>query len=257
MSKILKAIIIPAVTVGVFSLLYALITSRGSSDMDERKGEQAAVFEELVDTEDEINIYVERGNLKVIPNKTNSCNVQIFMNSPQKLEKFDYYLSGSGSQLTFDFRLKQPAKILNFYKDITIIVSIPDSYNKNLRVNGKSVSVIAEDMTMDAVSVSTVSGNISLLNFKTEKGEIKTTSGNVYIQALPEVHSLNLESTSGNVDMLLPDLETSELKLSTVSGKLKLGSEYIKGRDYEKSAKDEGNVIFVKTVSGNIYIKER
>lgn len=224
---------------------------------DHFKSDEAIVLDEVIDSEDIIDIYVERGNLKVTTNETNSCNVKIFMDRPEKLKKFDYYLNKSDQQLKFNFCLKQPAEIFNFYKNIDIIISIPSSYNKNLRINGKAVNVIADTMTMNSVKIDTVSGNIELYNLKTNEAKIATTSGYIYVPSLSEIDLLKLESVSGNVDLVVADLENSELNVSTISGKFKLDSEHIKERNYKKFAEDAKRVTFVKTVSGNINIKSK
>lgn len=157
-----------------------------------------------------------------------------------------------------------------------LIVTIPEYYVQ--RIDTISVSTVSADVnigafTMNELDIDTTSGKILLSGAYANKAELETVSGNIAASDNCRFDSFTAETTSGNIKLkpeMLPreteidtvsgeiEILTSEdtdfeLKFETVSGELTLDYPAVKKGDKYTVGNGEGE-IDVDTTSGDLHI---
>lgn len=160
---------------------------------------------------------------------------------------------------------------------LDLLVILPETFTKDIRVEGISGQVQFENGSYENVEVSTVSGEVKTRTLKADKLDVKSTSGEVDIDSASGKVSAStvsgdievrynlvdgksdLKSTSGDIRMSIPDDAAFGLEVKTTSGEIepypemyidKLTDRKLQGHvgDYEYSIK-------ASTVSGDVMIR--
>lgn len=125
-------------------------------------------------------------------------------------------------------------------KDLTVF--LPESLKgtlEELDVETASAEVLLEDVRVEKLDVETVSGTCSLMDGACGEADLSTTSGDIfvdgwesrswdvetvsgYVVLSPTIfpQELDMETTSGDIDLFLPASDSFALKWKTVSGQL-------------------------------------
>ena len=159
-------------------------------------------------------------------------------------------------------------------KDLTVF--LPESLKgtlEELDVETASAEVLLEDVRVEKLDVETVSGTCSLMDGACGEADLSTTSGDIfvdgwesrswdvetvsgYVVLSPTIfpQELDMETTSGDIDLFLPASDSFALKWKTVSGQLDSSYDDLAfdGKVYRHGP--GGPVFSVETVSGNLYI---
>lgn len=159
-------------------------------------------------------------------------------------------------------------------KDLTVF--LPESLKgtlEELDVETASAEVLLEDVRVEKLDVETVSGTCSLMDGACGEADLSTTSGDIfvdgwesrswdvetvsgYVVLSPTIfpQELDMETTSGDIDLFLPASDSFALKWKTVSGQLDSSYDDLAfdGKVYRHGP--GGPVFSVETVSGNLHI---
>jgi DUF4097 and DUF4098 domain-containing protein YvlB len=116
------------------------------------------------------------------------------------------------------------------------------------------------------VSASTVSGDAEIRDSRIQYGSFETVSGNLRLQGeLVRGAALDLQSHSGDVELILPADLSSEVEAKTFSGEIlsdfggevRRTSRYTPGRELRLTAGRGGGLISVQTFSGTVKLLRR
>lgn len=123
------------------------------------------------------------------------------------------------------------------YEDMYVDMYLPENYDKQIIVQATSGSVTSEKAQADKFSITTTSGSISLNNcvgtfdLETNTGgatlsecagplDLKTRSGSVTLQKC--IGNLDLETSSGNVSVIYKEFGEQDINIVTTSGTIQL-----------------------------------
>lgn len=108
--------------------------------------------------------------------------------------------------------------------------------------------------TLEELDVETASAEVLLEDVRVEKLDVETVSGYVVLSPTIFPQELDMETTSGDIDLFLPASDSFALKWKTVSGQLDSSYDDLAfdGKVYRHGP--GGPVFSVETVSGNLYI---
>lgn len=130
-----------------------------------------------------------------------------------------------------------------------------ESVNGAVRVRGASGEVEA----------TTVNGRLEVVGTAIERGQLETVSGSVRFEGDLVGHGeLDVDSVSGDVELVLPAKTNADFEVSTFSGEIEneLGpaarqtSQYTTEKELEFSTGSGGARISVKTLSGEIVLRK-
>ena len=125
-------------------------------------------------------------------------------------------------------------------------IGLPETIElENVAVDMTTSSISAEGMTMEKLSVSSVSGNVIFRNCTIGTVTAETVSGEVQIGMRNADAKLKINTVSGNVSLLVPEGMQPSVRFSSVSGDM------VHSIDCTMS---ENAAFSVDTVSGNLQI---
>ncbi|WP_158737848.1 DUF4097 family beta strand repeat-containing protein [Alteribacillus sp. YIM 98480] len=175
-------------------------------------------------------------------------------------EAFKGRLSIHGGSSDFRFENEQEKR----YKSIQTDIASGDTYMTNIKteeidLSAKSGNLTLNDVQTDKAAVETISGNININDY-TGPLTANVTSGNINVQWKEIKNDVRMNVTSGDVDLQVGQ-ENVRLCVSVVSGDIRndvaLDTIEQSGNRSLKGTKGAGDVlIHLKSVSGNLYIKE-
>jgi len=90
--------------------------------------------------------------------------------------------------------------------------------SKTVAIDTGSGEVTGNDITAESATIDTGSGNIQLVKFKAERVSLDTGSGEVTVEISGETRSLEIDSGSGDVSVMIPKTLGAELSVETGSG---------------------------------------
>ncbi len=128
---------------------------------------------------------------------------------------------------------------------------------EKIRISSISGDIILKEYAGN-IDVGTISGNISLIGGgDNEDIDVSAVSGDILIDQ-DSVSDMNIESTSGDVRIKLPEDSQFYLDISTVSGDIKydfaIKISSSGRRELEGTAGDGGDRIMINTVSGDVAV---
>lgn len=125
-------------------------------------------------------------------------------------------------------------------------IGLPETIElEDVAVDMTTSSISAEGMTMEKLSVSSVSGNVIFRNCTIGTVTAETVSGEVQIGMRNADAKLKINTVSGNVSLLVPEGMQPSVRFSSVSGDM------VHSIDCTVS---ENTAFSVDTVSGNLQI---
>lgn len=156
-----------------------------------------------------------------------------------------------------------------------LTVTLPESWVADkISVSAVSAPIQAEGLNTKELHADTVSGTIELSDIRAEKLDLSSTSaritcsgtaqditletvsGSCALELMKNAEKIQMDSVSGNLDLLLPQKAGFILDLDTVSGKFRSDFEF-RTKDGRYSSGDGSCTIDADTVSGSVNIRER
>jgi len=136
-------------------------------------------------------------------------------------------------------------------------IKIQELMAEKIRIGSTSGDIVLKEYAGN-IDVGTISGNISLIGGgDNEDIDVSAVSGDILIDQ-DSVSDMNIESTSGDVRIKLPEDSQFYLDISTVSGDIKydfaMKISSSGRRELEGTAGDGGDRIMINTVSGDVAV---
>lgn len=232
----------------------------------------------------EIDIHTVSSDINIIPTDEEDIRVHFYGEVTANLEKELPKLTSYTSKNLLNIEIQYPrifwGGFWGGYVDHTKLdIYIPGNYMEIIKINTVSGDANIKDLSMkdfnfvstsgdlemesilaEKLTVESVSGDIEIKNYSGELN-IETVSGNVLADKDKEElkNDIDIETTSGDVKILLPEDAQFSLKVKTISGNIY--NEFpIEISSYKALKRIEGLVgngkqkIVISTISGNIEI---
>ncbi len=150
-----------------------------------------------------------------------------------------------------------------------------ESVNGNLEISGPARRVQAETVNGDVIiegasgdlETSTVNGELTVAGGSFEHAQLDIVNGEIRFQGALSAHAtLEIETVSGGVDLILPGDVAADFAVSTFSGDIENDlsdatpertSRYTSEKELRFSTGAGGAKVTVQTLSGNITIRKR
>lgn len=129
--------------------------------------------------------------------------------------------------------------------DLEILV--PSDYSGNLKMSGVSGEVIIDGLNLEKVEHESVSGNLEVVNGQTSSLDAGTVSGNIDATLGTLTGDVDVDTVSGNTELIIPEDLGYTLHWDSVSGDLSENS--------DRNAREAEFEINVESVSGNLKIR--
>ena len=139
---------------------------------------------------------------------------------------------------------------------VSAVVEVDGLSTEELKLDTTSGPITASGLCCDQIVASTVSGNV-ILEGTTEELKLDTTSGRCQAELDERVREIQLDSVSGELELILPESLGFEAEVDTVSGSFRSD---IPTTASSKGVYTSGNGecgISVDTVSGSISIQQK
>ena len=153
---------------------------------------------------------------------------------------YNMVVKQSGQNLKIQY-CEEPMKFSSFgiHSDVSkdLVIRVPKNWNcNNLEIDAAATDVNIQDLTIRELDFDGASGNLSLDNCNIEELDIDTASGDVeftgilenldfdaasakfYGEFFENPRNLNMDSMSGDLELVLPEDAGFELNMDTVSG---------------------------------------
>ncbi|MBW9147158.1 DUF4097 domain-containing protein [Clostridium sp. CM027] len=243
-----------------------------------------------------INVETVSTDVNIITSKEDKIRVHFYGNSNSKKSAPHLEAFVNGDDL--DVLIKYPGKIfgININTKINLDIYVPEDYKKDLKINTTSGDVIIGDLRLDKFKFQTTSGDakinllttnetifegtsgkVNVKSLLSKKNEFKTTSGDTKIENITGDilgqsvsgwfkfkykdfnNDINIDSTSGDVELKLPKKSEFKLDFDSTSGDLRNDFPItVTGEaDKHEIKGDVGNgnkIIKINTTSGNATI---
>lgn len=262
-------------------------------------GDAVSVSEEKVIVlggKEEISINTSLGDIEVREHDRDDILLKLEGNVPSKYRDNYYQVSDTGTKLQIDV-LKKITNLniigLNNY-DIKITLLVPKGFKGDMSLTTVSGETLVEGLELDALTLTGVSGDMTLrdgiygaLNFKNVSGDVysdsetgtangDTVSGEITLTGVRDWVKLNtvsgrikstigeiqgtakLVSVSGDIDVEVLNSGEVSYKLSSISGRLSAEDNGVvtKGeKSLSETFTNAEGLIDASTVSGSISIK--
>ncbi len=148
------------------------------------------------------------------------------------------------------------------------------SVNGSVNVNGAKGRVHAEAVNGTVslrdvggeIEASTVNGSLTAIGDRFERAQLETVSGSVRFEGtLAAKASLDAESVSGSIELVLPSNVQADFAISTFSGSIENGfgeqpvrkSRWTPEKELNFSTGSGGASISISSISGTITLKKR
>lgn len=166
---------------------------------------------------DSVNLNFVVGDINVETWDKNEVSVRAVGNisTNSSINEFNLEKTVSGNQVTFSFS-NSINLISNFYNssDMSILVSIPNNYNKNLNISSTSSYIKITDNNFNAMDIKTISGDLDFMNINAKNIVSSSTSGSISFNTI-STDAATIESISGNI---FAQNFSGNLNCKTVSG---------------------------------------
>lgn len=162
---------------------------------------------------------------------------------------------------------------------LSLDIYIPKDYSKNIAIKTTSGDIFIDKLSISNLKSNTISGDLNVNKLFTTTSDIKTTSGNLNIQDFSGDldftsisgdlliyygkfnNNINMKTTSGDLNIVLPKDSQFEFKGKTVSGDINCNFPLtLEGDISERSIQGRvgsgDSLVNIDTVSGNINIKQ-
>ncbi|MBU3093616.1 DUF4097 domain-containing protein [Clostridium sp. CF011] len=245
-----------------------------------------------------INVETVSTDVNIITTKEDKIRVHFYGNSNSKKSAPHLEAFANGDDL--DVLIKYPGKIfgININTKINLDIYVPENYKKDLKINTTSGDVIIGDLRLDKFKFDTTSGDakinlltanetifegtsgkVNVKSLLSKKNEFKTTSGDTKIENITGDilgqsvsgwfkfkykdfnNDINIDTTSGDVELRLPKKSEFKLDFDSTSGDLRNDFPItVTGEaDKHEIKGDVGNgnkIIKINTTSGNATIND-
>lgn len=230
---------------------------------------------------DSINVSTVSSDVRFIPEDRNDVRVHFHGSIASNKEVTSPELIAEIQNKVLKIKIDPKSSVsFGFYSsNIDLDIYIPNEYSKSIDVKTTSADINLGSLDIKDISVSSVSGDIEAESLYTEKssfestsGEIElkdfsgkidaeTTAGDVFINFKVLKDYVDIHSTSGGIELVLPHNSGFYLESKSTSGDIecdfpislegKLSDKNIRGR-----VGQEKNKIVLSTVSGDIEISK-
>lgn len=175
-------------------------------------------------------------------------------------------------------KIEHPKTIISLSLNISNVkldIYLPENYSKNIKIDTTSGDTKIGYLHLDRFNHDSISGDLSALSITSNNISLDSTSGNyklrgnignlnantisgdIFIEYENFSNYINMGTTSGDIDLKLPETADFNLDVSTVSGDIE--TEFpimVKGSSKKNSLEgtvgDGGNDIEINTISGNV-----
>lgn len=218
------------------------------------------------------------GNIKALIIDVASGKVNVYYHNKPTAEIFaseEFDFSNIGGTLKikfpkkklciFDFGKKEisvylPQDILLEYVDIEVAsatVNVDNLKAGKIEIESASGTVHANNIEADSVSFDTASGSVHVGgNIKAEL-EIETASGSIHVNAAKLPRETEIDSSSGSVNLKVPENSGITLRLNTSSGKFKTNLPFVQSVHSKQYVLGDGSSsVVIETSSGSINIEK-
>jgi DUF4097 and DUF4098 domain-containing protein YvlB len=116
---------------------------------------------------------------------------------------------------------------------------------------------ISNVKALNQFHISSVSGDLLMQDFGSKEIKAETVSGDIVMRNMcDKFHILQLKTISGDINITTPSLPPSKIDYSTLSGAIKVGSQFIKGgKGTLETASPSVAQIKINTISGDVSIE--
>lgn len=147
-------------------------------------------------------------------------------------------INQSGNTLFIE--VEHTKQLTSFNKvSLDLTVTLPESYAAEIEIDGVSSDVNVDFGSYESVSIHTVSGDVKLDSVDTEsvrvgttsgevdlesgrgKAQVDTVSGDVDLQFAELTGNVDVQTTSGEVKLMIPDSEGFKVDFKSTSGELR------------------------------------
>lgn len=201
----------------------------------------------------DLKISAMSSDITFVESNDNYIGVKVYGNKKENLD-----VNQNNNSLSINYE-RHNICIGFCFDNTSITISIPKSYNGNIKINNKSGDIELIDLENATMNLESVSGSISVgkvlnLSTNTVSGDIdingvgnnikaSTTSGDIKIRDLKILNNSSLYSVSGDIEVA----KTNDIyvETNTVSGDVNI-------RNNNRLAKTE---LKIETVSGDIDVE--
>lgn len=141
-------------------------------------------------------------------------------------------------------------------ESISAPIQIENLKGTELDVDTVSGVMELKDIQADELSLSTISAKITCTGAAREIS-LETTSGNCALELTEHSKKIDLDSVSGDLELILPKAAGFTLRLDTVSGKFRSDFDYSIPKDDTYVSGDGSCTVSADTISGNVNIRQK
>ena len=250
-SLIITLIIVLSILVlGLISLMIHLLIKGNRINFNFKK-ENELIYEEEYNVDEVNNLTINSISSDILFKESTNNEIKVIVYG----DKYnDLKVELNNNLLTIDYDVETNFCIGICFTNDRLIIYIPNTYNKNIKINTTSGDVLGLNLINAKLDFKSVSGDIQINNIdeasitmtsgevninKINKTNIKTVSGDIEINTITE--KLNIETTSGEIAIDNLTL-TTDSKIKTISGDVEIDN--------------ATNIYFdTNTVSGDIKVK--
>ena len=250
-SLIITLIIVLSILVlGLISLMSHLLIKGNRINFNFKK-ENELIYEEEYNVDEVNNLTINSISSDILFKESTNNEIKVIVYG-DKYNNLKVELNNN--ILTIDYDVETNFCIGICFTNDRLIIYIPNTYNKNIKINTTSGDVLGLNLINAKLDFKSVSGDIQINNIdeasitmtsgevninKINKTNIKTVSGDIEINTITE--KLNIETTSGEIAIDNLTL-TTDSKIKTISGDVEIDN--------------ATNIYFdTNTVSGDIKVK--
>jgi lia operon protein LiaG len=220
-----KELLIVIILIGVIVIM-SIFGTRVFAPTIEINDEKSFSLEEITS----LQVDMTKEQIRIIQTQTNEVKIHYHGISKQELK-----LSAETNDGTIIVSSTRTTNLI--YEDMYVDIYLPENFNKKIIIQATSGSVTSEKAQADNFSITTTSGSITLNNcigtfdLETNTGgvtlngcegnlDLKTRSGKVILQDC--IGNLDLETSSGNVSVTYKAFEEQDINIVTTSGGIQL-----------------------------------
>ena len=225
-----------------------------------------------VDVLSEFSVNTVSTDVNIIP--VDSTEVKVHLHGTVSQHAVPELLTDQrSSRLTVRVEPKRNVVGTTIYR-LKLDIYVPENYTGSIRVDTVSGSLDINSFNLSSLSFNSVSGRVRADTVTAGETVLRTTSGNARISGIPGnmefrsvsgdldasytefANNISVNTTSGKVNLRLPQGSEFYLKAETVSGKINSDFPVMvtsqQRNSLEGTAGSDTNRITAKTVSGNI-----
>ncbi|AEV70249.1 DUF4097 family beta strand repeat-containing protein [Acetivibrio clariflavus] len=211
---------------------FGFLESSEKTMINQEKTLEINGIKEIIIDADDANVYfnpVDSNSVKIIfSGEVVSTNKEVI---PQLLVKEE------SDKLTIEVNRKK-AWTLYYKNDLSLFIDIPQKYEETISISASSADVILKELAVDKFMYYSDSGSINLDNIaikdvfvETSSGKVtfsnfsgnvnvKSDAGDVRIAYKCFDNIVNIETSSGNTELIVPENSEFSLEAKTITGKI-------------------------------------